>query len=54
MGVAAGVGAVGVVVVKEFVEVASEGGELGYQRTGEAGAPAFLKDGQLDALDAAV
>ena len=54
MGVAAGVGAVGVVVGQVFVEVASEGGEFGDERAGEACSPAFLEDRELDALDAAV
>jgi hypothetical protein len=54
LGVAAGVRAVGVVVVKELVEVASERGELGHEGAGEVGAPTFLEDGELHALDAAV
>jgi len=50
----AGVGAVGVVVVQVFLEVASECGELGREGAGEAGWSAFLEDGELGALDAAV
>jgi hypothetical protein len=53
-GVSAGVSAVGVVVGEVLVEVASQGGELGEQGPGEAGTPAFLADGELDAFDAAV
>lgn len=51
---AADVGSVGVVVVEVLVEVASEGGEFGDERAGDAGAPAFLEEGELDAFDAAV
>lgn len=54
MGVSAGVRAVGVVVGEVLVEVAAQGGEFGDERAGEAGAPAFLEDGELNALDAAV
>ena len=45
MCVAAGVRAVGVVVVQVFVEVASECGELWDERAGEAGSPAFRRSG---------
>ena len=47
-------GAVGVVAVEAFVEVALEGGQLRHQRAGEAGPPAFFEDGRLEPLDAAV
>ena len=43
-GEAAGVGAVVVVGVEVFVEVALEGGHLGHERAGEARTPAFLED----------
>jgi len=46
------VGAVVVVVVEVFVEVALEGGRLGDEWAGEGGPPAFLEDDE--ALDAAV
>ena len=52
-GQASGVGAVGVVAVEVFVEVALECGHLGHQRAGEGGSPAFLEDRQLQALDTA-
>jgi hypothetical protein len=41
------VGAVGVVGVEVFVEVALEGGHLGDERAGEGGAPALFEDGEL-------
>jgi len=44
------VGAVEVVFVEVAVEVALEGGQPGYERAGEAGAPAFLEDRLLQAL----
>jgi hypothetical protein len=40
--------------VEVFVEVALERGRLGDQRAGECWPPAFLEDGELEALDAAV
>jgi hypothetical protein len=54
LGVAGGVGAIGVVVVEVLVEVGCEGGEFGDEGAGEARLAAFLEDRQLDALDAAV
>ena len=47
-------GAVVVVGVEVFVEVALEGGRLGHERAGESWPPALLEDGQLEPFDAAV
>jgi hypothetical protein len=54
LSVSAGVGAVGVVMGEVFLEVSSEGGELGDEGADETASPAFLEDRELDALDAAV
>jgi hypothetical protein len=54
LGEPSGVGAVVVVVVEVLLEVALEGGQLGDERAGEGGPPAFLEDRELQALEVAV
>ncbi|MFZ0712990.1 MAG: hypothetical protein WAN02_02100 [Mycobacterium sp.] len=54
LGDAAVVGAVGVVEVEVLVEVLAEPAVGDVEVAGEAGSPAFLEDGFVEALDVAV
>jgi len=54
LGESAGVGAVEVVGVGVALEVTFERRQLGQERAGEGGAPAFLEDRQLQPLDVSV
>ena len=53
-GEAAGVGAVGVVVVEVFGEVGSQAAVADVEVAGEAGAPAFVEDRLVEVFDVAV